>query len=61
MQGNKEKYQRYKDRGSDGHRGSISMHICVSMPSVLRCCIKVFPSMPKGEIVERLVVIDVNP
>jgi hypothetical protein len=37
-------------RGSDDHRGSMS----VTMPSML-------PSIPKGDIVEILVSIDVNP
>jgi hypothetical protein len=37
-------------KGTDGHRGSMS----VTMPSM-------FPSIPKGDIVEILVFIDVNP
>jgi len=43
---NKEKEHMHGDRGSDGHRGSTSVTM---------------PSMPKGEIVERLFFIDVNP
>jgi hypothetical protein len=41
-------------RGSDGHKGSMRKSISITMPLVL-------PSMPKGEIVEILVFIDVNP
>jgi hypothetical protein len=37
-----------------GDRGSIRRSMIIVMPSM-------FPSMPKGEIVEILVVIDVNP
>jgi hypothetical protein len=37
------------------------MHIYIAIPSVLRYFIRVLPSMPKGEIVEILFVIDVNP
>jgi hypothetical protein len=44
MQGNREKEQNHGDRGSDGHKGSMSGSISVPMPSVL-------PSMPKGDIV----------
>jgi hypothetical protein len=39
------------NKGSDSHRGSI----------VLRYFINVFASMPKGDIVEILVFIDVKP
>jgi hypothetical protein len=56
MHGNKEKEQMHRDRGSDGHRGRNDHRGSMSftMPSL-------FPSMPKGGIVEILVVIDVNP
>jgi hypothetical protein len=55
MMRNKDKYQRYKDIRSDGHkgeyknvRGSIRMCICISMPSILKSFIRVFPSMQRG-------------
>jgi hypothetical protein len=60
MQGNKKKEQMHGDKGSNGHRGrnyhrgSMSRSMSVTMPSV-------FPSILKGEIVEILVFIDVNP
>jgi len=37
------------------------MKICVAITLVLRYFIIVFTSMEKGEIVEKFVVIDVNP
>jgi hypothetical protein len=58
--GKKEKEHMHGDmgsnghRGSDGHRGRISKSMGFTMPSV-------FPSMPKGDIVEILVVIDDKP
>jgi hypothetical protein len=44
------------DRGSDGHMGRYGHKgsMSVTIPSI-------FLSIPKGEIVERLVVTDVNP
>jgi hypothetical protein len=43
----------------NGHRGSMSVGSLV-FPSVFPSML-VFPSMPKGDIVGKLVVIDVNP
>jgi hypothetical protein len=40
----------HRDRGSDGHRKNMSITMTL-----------VFPSIPKGDIVEILVFIDVNP
>jgi hypothetical protein len=54
MHGNRDKYEMHEGRGSNGHMGSMRRSMSVTMPSV-------FPSIPKGDIVERLVFIDVNP
>jgi hypothetical protein len=52
MDGNEEKEQRHDSRGSDGHRGSMRKSIFYAINVASEC--RVFPSMPKGDIVDRL-------